>query len=43
MPDCANNYGERCAALKKRKAHLRKLGIIENSSKWFKLMHRSKP
>ena len=36
----SDNYKQRCEKVKKRKAHLRKLGIVENSSKWFKLMHR---
>lgn len=35
-----DNYRERCAALKRRKAKLLAKGIVPNSSKWFKLLHR---
>lgn len=34
------NYAARCKARKAREAKLRAKGIIEGSSKWYKLLYR---
>lgn len=35
-----DNYAQRCERVRQRKAKLRRLGIVEGSSKWNKLLYR---
>ena len=38
--DDGSDYKRRCERVRLRKIKLRSMGIVENSSKWFKLLHR---
>ncbi len=40
MPSLFDNYRARCQRLETKKAKLRAKGILEGSSKWYKLLYR---
>ena len=40
LGDDGTQYRQLCERVRLRKIKLRRLGIVENSSKWFKLMYR---
>lgn len=40
MPSLLDDYKQRCERVRLRKIKLRKLGIVEGSSKWCRLLYR---